>query len=499
MLLAGEISAARLAICVVNARFVHLSHSCPILFVSHGFSHGPPETSTKGDAYDSTQVKCSGSRPKCDRCTRLAKNCVFSVARPRPAQPRAVNRPRSKVHDRFIYVDPETYRSGNNSNSTYTDNISNSQHAATKERPGGHLRRESSGHYSEDPRSGGVQSWSEAPPPRHAPLHHHHLPTPSMAAAAVPETRPPSQAHSVAMESDVDMTFQQTRRTSSSSPSEAHPSVSDDSWYWNNVPEFSDHNDSSNGMDISRTVPDDLAFMTSWGSLVEDRYDRDKSEQQLAPTANTLAHALSVSALRSHSPSRRVDSHPNPSTTGTGAAAGALSSPLSSRECTCVQQLTLSLFDLSTWKADQQPGASASADFPTLSEYFVIYRNSMDLWARLTRGCVRCLFQPQFAQLLILNIEQLVHLQRNQQSLQRRCPSSLALSDVITIGEFVVESHAEKAAIIGQILKVRAATLIEFIDSLRELLLPAGVPDLRVRLDSITEKLRQRRLDSGSS
>lgn len=42
MLLAGEISAARLAICVVNARFVHLSHPCPILFVSHSFPHGPP-------------------------------------------------------------------------------------------------------------------------------------------------------------------------------------------------------------------------------------------------------------------------------------------------------------------------------------------------------------------------------------------------------------------------------------------------------------------------
>ncbi len=62
-----------------------------------------------------------------------------------------------------------------------------------------------------------------------------------------------------------------------------------------------------------------------------------------------------------------------------------------------------------------------------------------------------------------------------------------------------MESHADNANIIGQILKVQAATLIEFIDSLRELLLPAGVPDLRVRLDSITEKLRQRRLDSGSS
>ncbi len=393
------------------------------------------------------------------------------------------------MHDKFIHVDPETYRSGNNSNSNNTDNLNNSQHA-TKEQPGSLLRRQSSDHYGEDPRSGGVHSCSDGTPPRHAPLHHHHLPTAPMPSAAAPDTRPPSQAHSLALDRDADMAFQQSERASSSIPSEAPQSVSDESWYWNNVPEFSDHNYSSNGMDISRAVSDEFAFMASWSNLIEDSYDQDKSEQQAAPGGNARTHALSVSALRSHSPSRRVpDSHPYPSTTAPAPAA-LPSSSSSSRQCTCMQQLTLSLFDLSTWKADQKPGASASADFPTLSEYFVIYRNSMDLWGRLTRGCVRCLIRPQFAQLLILNVEQLVHL-------QRRLPPSLAPSDVITIGEFVVESHMDKAAIIGPMLKVRAVNLIDFIDSLRELLLPTGIPDLRVRLDSITDKLKQRRLDRG--
>ncbi|WQF86407.1 Putative zn(2)Cys(6) fungal-type DNA-binding domain-containing protein [Colletotrichum destructivum] len=490
------------------------------------------------------KVKCSGNRPKCDRCTRLGKECIFSVARPRPQDQdlRFGTRPGPKAHDRFIHVDPAMYRTtGSNSSGGNVDNISNNNNngqQATKERSTGPSWRQNPDTYGEDARTGAFHGcWPDTLPP----LHHHHLPAASIpSATAAPITRPPSQAASLTLDRDVDMAFQHAERASSSGQSEAHlSSVSDEGWYWNNVPDFSDNAYSGSSADIYRAVSDDFALLVSRGGIPppheEGHGGRDKSrqqqqQQQHAPAPGSApTHALSVSALRSHSMMRRADNHNhnhnnnnnnshhhNHHNQGSGAmtlslAAGSRSSSSSSSaECSCVQQLTLSLFDLSTWKADQRPGAPAGGDSPTLSEYCMIYHNSMSLWERLIMGCVRCLSRPQFAQLLILNIEQLVHLQRNQQVLlQRPRPASsssttppsppppTALSDVIRIGDYVVESETERAAIIGPLLKGRAAGLMDFIDSLRELLLPTGMPDLGARLDSMTDKLKQRGLECG--
>ncbi|KAK2017783.1 hypothetical protein LZ32DRAFT_654422 [Colletotrichum eremochloae] len=478
------------------------------------------------------KVKCSGNRPKCERCTRLAKDCVFSIARPRPQDQdlRFGSRPGPKAHDRFIHVDPAMYRTSNNSSGSNVNNNNNDQ-KTSKERSASPTWRQNPGGYEEDARAGDFHRgcWPDTLPP----LHHHHLPSASMpSATAAPVTRPPSQTASLTLDRDVNMAFQHTERASSSGQSEAHPpsSVSDESWYWNNVPDFSDHLYSSSSADIYRAVSDDFALLVSRGGLSPPNEEghhggRDKSKQQHAPVPSSVpTHGLSVAALRSHSMMRKADSnnsnnnhnhnhHQGPPTTGTMAlslaaasrSSSSSSSSLSSSECSCVQQLTLSLFDLSTWKADQRLGAPADAEIPTLSEYCMIYWNSMNLWERLTMGCIPCLSRPHFAQLLILNIEQLVHLQRNQQALQRRRPVSPSgppspsptLSDVITIGDFVVESESERAAVVGSLLKVRAAGLMDFIDSLRELLLPTGMSDLGARLDSTMEKLKQRGLEGG--
>ncbi|GJD01072.1 hypothetical protein ColKHC_09897 [Colletotrichum higginsianum] len=481
------------------------------------------------------------------RRSALGKECIFSVARPRPQDQdlRFGSRPGPKAHDRFIHVDPAMYRTGSNSTGGNVDNISNNNNnnnnnngqQASKERSAGpSWRQNHPDAYGEDARNGGFHGcWPDTLPP----LHHHHLPAASIpSAAAAPITRPPSQAASLTLDRDVDMAFQHAERASSSGQSEAHlSSVSDEGWYWNNVPDFSDNAYSGSSADIYRAVSDDFALLVSRGGIPpphdEGHGGRDKSRQQqqqqqqhVPAPGSAPTHALSVSALRSHSMMRRADNHNHNYNNnnnnshhhhnqGSGAmmlslAAGSRSSSSSSSsDCSCVQQLTLSLFDLSTWKADQRPGAPADADSPTLSEYCMIYHNSMGLWERLTMGCVRCLLRPQFAQLLILNIEQLVHLQRNQQALQQRprpasssstppSPStSPALSDVIRIGDYVVESEAERAAIVGPLLKGRAAGLMDFIDGLRELLLPTGMPDLGARLDSMTEKLKQRGIECG--
>ncbi|OBR10846.1 hypothetical protein CH63R_06538 [Colletotrichum higginsianum IMI 349063] len=238
------------------------------------------------------------------RRSALGKECIFSVARPRPQDQdlRFGSRPGPKAHDRFIHVDPAMYRTGSNSTGGNVDNISNNNNngqQASKERSAGpSWRQNHPDAYGEDARNGGFHGcWPDTLPP----LHHHHLPAASIpSATAAPITRPPSQAASLTLDRDVDMAFQHAERASSSGQSEAHlSSVSDEGWYWNNVPDFSDNAYSGSSADIYRAVSDDFALLVSRGGIPppheEGHGGRDKSRQQ-----QQQQHAPAPGRLRGH-------------------------------------------------------------------------------------------------------------------------------------------------------------------------------------------------------
>lgn len=193
------------------------------------------------------------------------------------------------------------------------------------------------------------------------------------------------------------------------------------------------------------------------------------------------SHGLSISSLRPGAVPRTTESR--------GQAAGLPAW----KPCTCTQRLTAGLFDLGSWSVGARPDTT-NAGCPTLSEFFTMHRNCMELWTRLTQECTQCLSQPQFAQLLILNIEKLVELQLGQQA-RRALPSSGARtpswSETISFGNFVLESEAEKEALVQPMMKMRTTQLLCFVDTLHDLLLAAGTTGLGARLNHITDKLMQ--------
>lgn len=121
-----------------------------------------------------------------------------------------------------------------------------------------------------------------------------------------------------------------------------------------------------------------------------------------------------------------------------------------------------------------------------LDRFLAIHQDRMTTFEYL---CSACLSQPDSAQLLIVNIEQLVDLQEKQH-LQLREDVSFP-EDAIVVGNFVIEHALDRMAITRQLLAAREAKFIHVLGSLRERLIATGMSDCYNRLDMILDRLNK--------
>ncbi|KAI4864074.1 hypothetical protein F4820DRAFT_349855 [Hypoxylon rubiginosum] len=163
-----------------------------------------------------------------------------------------------------------------------------------------------------------------------------------------------------------------------------------------------------------------------------------------------------------------------------------------SAPCNCLQHLTMSVFDLNSWTANHHH-RSDSADtshMMMLGKFLSIHRDRMATFEHL---CNTCLSQPDSAQLLIVNIEQLADLQEKQMNHLQEETSSFP-TDTIVIGSFVVDHTLDRVVIARQLLAARKAKFIRVLESLRSRLMAAGMSDCYHRLDMILERLNKCRV-----
>lgn len=125
-----------------------------------------------------------------------------------------------------------------------------------------------------------------------------------------------------------------------------------------------------------------------------------------------------------------------------------------------------------------------------LGKFLSIHRDRMATFEHL---CNTCLSQPDSAQLLIVNIEQLADLQEKQMNHLQEETSSFP-TDTIVIGSFVVDHTLDRVVIARQLLAARKAKFIRVLESLRSRLMAAGMSDCYHRLDMILERLNKCRV-----
>lgn len=124
-----------------------------------------------------------------------------------------------------------------------------------------------------------------------------------------------------------------------------------------------------------------------------------------------------------------------------------------------------------------------------LGQFLSVHRDRMATFEHL---CNTCLSQPDSAQLLIVNIEQLADLQEKQMNhLQEETAFP---ADTIAIGSFVVDHTLDRVVIARQLLAARKAKFIRVLESLRSRLMAAGMSDCYNRLDMILERLNKCRV-----
>ncbi|KAI6083422.1 hypothetical protein F4821DRAFT_192699 [Hypoxylon rubiginosum] len=159
-----------------------------------------------------------------------------------------------------------------------------------------------------------------------------------------------------------------------------------------------------------------------------------------------------------------------------------------SAPCNCLQHLTMSVFDLNGWTANHRSD-SADTSHMMLGQFLSVHRDRMATFEHL---CNTCLSQPDSAQLLIVNIEQLADLQEKQMNhLQEETAFP---ADTIAIGSFVVDHTLDRVVIARQLLAARKAKFIRVLESLRSRLMAAGMSDCYNRLDMILERLNKCRV-----
>ncbi|KAI0165443.1 hypothetical protein GGR52DRAFT_108929 [Hypoxylon sp. FL1284] len=198
-----------------------------------------------------------------------------------------------------------------------------------------------------------------------------------------------------------------------------------------------------------------------------------------------------------------------------GAAASSAAAPAAptSAPCNCLQHLTMSVFDLNSWTVNHRSDPADGSRIMMLGRFLSIHRDRMATFEHL---CDTCLSQPDSAQLLIVNIEQLADLQeeqvnhlrqeqehREQQQQQEedgettRMTAAATLlfpADPIVIGSFVVDHTLDRVAIARQLLAARKVRFIRVLGSLRSRLVAAGMSSCCDRLDMILERLSKCRV-----
>ncbi|KAI1773298.1 hypothetical protein F4818DRAFT_123513 [Hypoxylon cercidicola] len=159
-----------------------------------------------------------------------------------------------------------------------------------------------------------------------------------------------------------------------------------------------------------------------------------------------------------------------------------------STPCNCLQHLTMSVFDLNSWTASHRSGSADTSHTMMLGKFLSVHRDRMATFEHL---CNTCLSQPDSAQLLIVNIEQLADLQEKQMN---HLQEEMFPTDTIAIGSFVVDHTLDRVAIARQLLAARKAKFIRVLESLRSRLVAAGMSDCYNRLDMILERLNKCRV-----
>ncbi|KAF3002233.1 hypothetical protein E8E14_004683 [Neopestalotiopsis sp. 37M] len=241
---------------------------------------------------------------------------------------------------------------------------------------------------------------------------------------------------------------------------DAPSSISSENWCWDAA---ISHTEASSGIGV--LIDDHVLLLDS----AEDDID-----QLMSGIQNTGRPA---------SPMDRLESSPS----GNASRSSTLSSK-PSELCTCMQQLTAGLFELSELRVEHR----SNAPHMEAGDFLGIHNKFLHTWERLVHECGAHMAEPQFVQLLILNIEQLVSIYNEQESWREASSAGLS-GDTITVGGLVIDNSSERQAVVDALLQIKASRLADFINHLLESFSETVAPDLPARLESCLSKLMRPR------
>ncbi|KAI1761070.1 hypothetical protein GGR53DRAFT_45405 [Hypoxylon sp. FL1150] len=248
-----------------------------------------------------------------------------------------------------------------------------------------------------------------------------------------------------------------------------------EAWNYEILADLGDTKRSAVCSDLSASPSDVFPWASDWSILL------NTSSSSSAHASRLPTPSLTATPIVDHS-------GPGPSMPPTNMEREMLlGAPPTSAPCNCLQHLTMSVFDLNSWTASHRSD-SADTSHMMLGKFLSVHRDRMATFEHL---CNTCLSQPDSAQLLIVNIEQLADLQEKQMN---HLQEETFPADAILIGSFVVDHTLDRVVIARQLLAARKAKFIRVLESLRSRLMAAGMSDCYNRLDMILERLNKCRV-----
>lgn len=226
--------------------------------------------------------------------------------------------------------------------------------------------------------------------------------------------------------------------------------------------------------DVNGNTPGQFLWSSDWHNPAEDYVG--------PPGAPSIAHTRSSSKSVSRTLLPQLSDSSGTLNIAQGAATAA--------SCECLQQVTSSVFKINNVLASlgRPPRAGASkGGYLTLGKLLTIYGDRVAAIEQQIASCSTCLRQPDTAQLLIVNLEQLAQLHEYQHT--RLTEDNMLISgEQISIGSCDIDGP-ERLMIIKQLLVGRKMRFTKLVISIHEKLTAASLKNCYKRLQILLEQL----------